>query len=107
MILETEDASLIGAYTVTLRSEISFPDDYTLATFTTMTDQYDFTIYIEPCKITNFEATIVVPTLTYQLNSNAVTSNYYLFEQTPAVCNYPQTVTTENLPDFVTHNEVG
>lgn len=43
-IPQTTDASLIAAYTVTIRSEISVPDDYSKTTFTTMSAEHDFII---------------------------------------------------------------
>ena len=40
------DLSLIGEYTVTIRSEIEVPDDYTLSSATTFFDEYQFKIYV-------------------------------------------------------------
>ena len=47
----TADLGLIGSYTVTIKSEISFFNDYSLTTQTTLTSQYTFTIFMEPCVI--------------------------------------------------------
>ena len=39
-VLQNSDLSLIGSYVVTIRSEISVPDDHTKTTFTTMFDEH-------------------------------------------------------------------
>ena len=43
-IPQNNDLDLIGEYTVTLRSEIQVPDDYTQSTYTTVFTEYDFVI---------------------------------------------------------------
>ena len=43
---EQSDNANIGAYTITIRSEISVPDDATLTSFTPMVVEYDFTVFI-------------------------------------------------------------
>ena len=53
---QNTDLSLIGSYTVTLRSEIQIPDDYTKTSFTTMFVEYDFQILIEPCIVNTYLA---------------------------------------------------
>ena len=46
-ILKNSDLSLIGnEYTVTLKSEICIPDDYTNASCTKMASEFDFKIII-------------------------------------------------------------
>jgi hypothetical protein len=40
------DLDLMGSYTVTIRSEISVPEDYTGTSFKTLADEYDFTIFV-------------------------------------------------------------
>ena len=56
-IAENADLSLIGSYSVTIRSEILVPDDYTKTSYTTMFAEYDFVILIEPCLVTTYEDT--------------------------------------------------
>ena len=48
---------LIGEYTVTIRSEICVPDDYTNASCTVMADEYDFSIFVQGCVVNNYVAT--------------------------------------------------
>ena len=43
---ELDDPFWIGFYDVTIKSTIQVPDDYTLSSYTTLSDEYDFTIYI-------------------------------------------------------------
>ena len=50
------DENLIGSYTITIRSEIQIPEDYTGTTFKTMSDEYDFIIFVDPCRVTSYVA---------------------------------------------------
>lgn len=51
LIAKTEDFSLDGRYTVTLRSEIQVPDDHTFASYTTWAQEFTFeVVMIDPCK---------------------------------------------------------
>ena len=97
------DLDLIGEYTVTLRSEIQVPDDYTGLTFTTWTVEYDFLIQIEECVITSYDATLTIPTLTYIIGDPELVSSSYLFDETP-FCGYDETVTVTNLPTWAIHD---
>ena len=55
-IFEVTDLSLAGDYTVTLRSEIQIPDDYSQTTFTTLFQEYDFIIrMVDPCPTAVFD----------------------------------------------------
>lgn len=66
--------------------------------------EYDFHIQIEECIISAYDASKVIPDLTYIIGDPDFTSTSYLFDETP-VCNYPETVTVTNLPGFALHNE--
>ena len=55
-IPQNNDLSLIGEYTVTLRSEIEVPNDHTKTIFTTMFVEYDFVIQVEECLVTSYTA---------------------------------------------------
>ena len=55
-IPKTTNLDLIGSYTVTIRSEIKIPEDYTGTTFKTMFDEYDFTIFVDPCRVNTYVA---------------------------------------------------
>ena len=59
---------LIGAYTVTIRSEIQVPGDHTKTTFTPMFAEHDFIVYMEPCLITSYESTTTVTLIVYNVN---------------------------------------
>lgn len=45
-VTQVTDKSLLGEYTVTLKSEICVPDDYTEATCTVMESEYDFLVRV-------------------------------------------------------------
>ena len=70
------DLSLIGEHVVTIKSEIFVPTDYTNSDFTTMTVEYPFSIYIEPCIITDF-TTVPIGKMTYTIGSPAILSETY------------------------------
>ena len=101
---QNNDLALIGSYVVTIRSEISIPDDHTKTTFTTMSAQHDFTVFVEPCLVSTYEATKQIIAIIYNVNQETLTDGHYTFDEDP-VCNYPETVTVTNLPGFATHNE--
>ena len=44
-----------------------------------------------------------VTTIIYNIGAPNLTDGSYFFEEDPA-CNYPETVTLTNLPNFVEHN---
>lgn len=48
-------------------------------------------------------ATTKVTELVYNIGDQTLQGGYYAFDEDP-VCNYQETVTFQNLPDFVTHN---
>lgn len=98
----TTDLGLIGSYPVTIKSEITFFSDYTKTTQTTLTAEYTFTIYMEPCIIVDYFDSITVPTLTYFIGDTTLTDGFYEFTQDLA-CGYPETITVSNLPSFATH----
>ena len=71
------DLSLLGSYTVTIRSEIEVPDDYTKTTFTKWFEEYDFIVYMQPCVVGKYEATQMITKIVYNVNALDVTSNKY------------------------------
>ena len=103
-IPSNNDLSLIGSYTVTIRSEIHIPDDYSKSSHTTMFVEYDFIILIEPCLVNTYTDTTTITRIVYNIGALTLTDGLYVFDEDP-VCNYPETVTLNNLPTFVTHNE--
>ena len=61
LIANTEDLSLDGTYTVTLRSEIQVPTDYTKTVFTTWEQTYTFNIImIDPCKTSTIDDFVIL-----------------------------------------------
>ena len=64
----TSDLSLIGSYPVTIRSEISVPNDYTKTTFKKMFVEYEFIVFMEPCLVTSYDATTIVEKIVYNVN---------------------------------------
>ena len=101
---QISDLSLIGEYIVTIRSEICVPNDYTKSGCTVMADEYQFSIFVAGCLVTNYYASTKVTRIDYNIGSPSLTDGFYEFEEDPA-CNYPEKVTVTNLPAFVTHNE--
>ena len=102
-IAKNTDLSIIGSYTVTLRSEISVPTDYTKTSFTKKFVEYDFLILIEPCLVNSYVATTTVTEILYNIGAPSKTDGRYGFDEAP-VCNYPEKVTVTNLPVFAKHN---
>jgi len=102
-IPQNSDLSIIGEYTVTLKSRISVPDDYLKSSYTNHEVFYDFKVYIEPCLVTTYAETLIVGPITYFVNDPTLIDGPYTFDENP-VCNYPETVTFVNLPTWVTHN---
>ena len=45
-VLQTNDLNIIGSYIVTIKSEISVPDDYTKTSFTILSSEHAFTVFI-------------------------------------------------------------
>ena len=80
------------------------PDDYTKTTFTTMFDEHDFIVFIEPCLVSSYYATTQVFVIVYNVNQATLTDGFYVFDESP-FCNYPETVTVSNLPAFANHNK--
>ena len=64
---QNNDLALIGFYVVSIRSEISVPDDYSKTTFTTMSAEHTFTVFIEPCLVDTYEATTVIDVIIYNV----------------------------------------
>ena len=103
-IPNNSDLDLIGEYKVTIRSEIEVPDDASSGTTTTMFVEYDFTVFIEPCIVNTYLATLEVADISYNIGASEISNiSPYVFDEDP-VCKYPETVTLSNLPIFVTHN---
>ena len=66
--------------------------------------EYDFPIQIEECLVDSYTADKIIDTISYNIGAPDLTSESYSFIEDPE-CNYPETVTLINLPDFVIHNE--
>lgn len=93
--------SLIGEHVVTIKGEILVPTDYTSTTYMPMTVEYPFSIFVEPCIITDF-TTVPISKVFYTIGAQGVTSETYEFIQEPD-CNYDVTFIVTDLPIFATH----
>ena len=101
----TDDLSLLGEYTVTIKSEICVPDDHSKATCTPFIVEYDFVVVMQPCLVDSYEATQEVGDITYSIGAEGLLNvGQYIFTEDP-VCQYPETVTLTDLPTFIEHNE--
>ena len=69
-----------------------------------MFDEYQFSIFVQPCLVTTYSDTTTITTIFYNIGSVTLTDGLYVFDEDP-VCNYPETVTVTNLPVFANHNE--
>ena len=45
-----------------------------------MISEHDFTVFIEPCLVKNYEATTVVDLIVYNVNQATLTDGLYIFE---------------------------
>ena len=77
------------------------PTDYKNSAFTPTSYSYDFSIFVEPCQITDFRTT-PIPKLVYIMGAFPVTSQQYVFTQVPK-CDYEQVYSVSGLPAFATH----
>ena len=64
--------------------------------------EYEFIVFMEPCLVSSYDATTVVPTIIYNVNQADLTTGFYVFDESP-VCNYPETVTVTGLPAWTLH----
>lgn len=104
-IPQTGDLSLLGEYSVTIRSEICVPEDHTQSTCTTMHVEYDFVVVMQPCIVDTYTADQEVGDISYNIGADSLLNvGEYIFGEHPS-CGYPETVTITGLPDFITHNE--
>ena len=79
------------------------PTDYTSTAFKPMVAVYSFSIFVEPCIITDF-TTVPISKVVYKIGSNDEISESYSFTQQPA-CNYNVIISIMDLPAFATHQE--
>lgn len=70
----------MGVYPFTLRYEIEQFTDYTKTATEIIFNEYDFTVYIEPCVVTDYVATLQVTEIQYDLNTPALTDGNYIFD---------------------------
>ena len=70
-----------------------------------MSMDYDFVIIMQPCTVETYTANQVVGLISYNIGEESLVNvGVYNFLEDPG-CDYPETVTLTNLPDFVIHNE--
>ena len=66
--------------------------------------EYEFKIFIEPCLVTTYLATLEVADISYNIGAPEILGvGSYIFDESP-VCGYTETVTLTNLPIFVLDN---
>ena len=75
-----------------------------MTSYTPMIVEYDFVILIQPCLVNTYTDTTTVSVIEYNIGAPQVTDGFYVFDEDP-VCNYPETVTIINLPNFASHSE--
>ena len=69
-----------------------------------LSDQFTFTVYMEPCLVSTYQPTAQVEEIIYNIGQPELTSGFYSFAEDP-ICNYEQTTTVSSVPAFITHNE--
>ena len=74
----TSDLNLVGEYFFTIRSAIRFPADSSLTTYIDLFDEYQVSVQINPCEITDY-TTVPIPKLTYIIGDPAALSDEYVF----------------------------
>ena len=103
VIPHSNDQSMIGSYSVTLRSEVD-----TLAPGGTervkLFVEETIEVKVLPCIVNTFAADLRINDLSYHLGDDGRTLGPYSFVQTPG-CDYKETVTVQGLPEWITHNE--
>ena len=68
-----------------------------------MFDEYDLTVFVQPCVVDSYVDTVTVGTINYNIGTSTITDGEYKFLQSP-ICGYSETVTVTNLPIFANHN---
>ena len=76
---QIDDLSLVGEYIVTIKSEIEVPDDYTMSTFSTLVSEHKFSVFVNPCVVESFEASVAASNILYNIDQPEKTGGYYEF----------------------------
>lgn len=71
---------------MTITTTITVPTDYTKTVYNDFEVTQTFTIYVEPCKVTSIDATLVMTDMVYNIGSPELVSQYD-FVQSP-LCQY-------------------
>ena len=79
-ITRIDDLSKIGSYVINVKSEISVPDDASLSSYSTMSAEYDLTVYVKPCQVDQYFDSITVGTINYNIGAPDLTDGPYQFE---------------------------
>lgn len=66
---------------MTIKSEVSFFSDFSKTTTTTLVAEYTFTIYIEPCIVSNYYDSVTIQTITYFIGDPKLVDGDYDFTQ--------------------------
>lgn len=99
-VSKTIDLSLIGSYDITVNAEVTHFTDSSKSDTVTVLTPMTFTLFIEPCVVTDYVDTTTIIEIYYPLGTPDLTDGYYVFDEVPGFCGYPETVTLTNLPAF-------
>ena len=104
----SSDPARVGQYPVTITSELSVPTDYTKTAFITISATNSFTIFVNPCIVTNYQ-NVPINDMIYTISEPTLFSEPAPLEfiQDP-MCGYVPTVTVAppGLPAFMTFDSV-
>ena len=64
---ETSDLSLIGEYPMNVQAEISYFSDHTKTATTVKNAEFDFTVFMTPCSITDYIDSLRIVEIRYAL----------------------------------------
>ena len=73
------DLSLIGEYTITVRSEIMVPTDYTKSSFNTIFVEYNFPFRVQPCVVSSYSRNLFVSSISQNVGAPAKITGAYSF----------------------------
>ena len=70
-----------------------------------MSLEEEITVMVNPCQVNDYTLTSAVDSIEYEIGSARLTDGFYIFDENP-YCNYQETVTVTNMPEFMTHDEI-
>lgn len=101
----TNDLSIVGVYSITVRAEVTFFSDFNQIQTTTVFAEQTFTVTILACSVASFDSILSPSNISQQIGESGVSNQAaYQFAENPGNCGYPVTITITGLPSFTTHN---